>query len=318
MFEWCMMMWCRRNADAGRDLAGWRKDGGGPGGHPGGSLVEGSGGPPVLSGDGPSGGGADAPAQKDRGTNTRGGGVRGLPRRGRAMDQAEQDLGDRVLVVQAPDRWRTRREVPDASMWGSCFTLFERAALLVDPARGPELSAYRETIQRAARTHQWDFVRRNFRQFRQSAVGDASRSWAKLDSTLFMQELAGPQAAYLASGFRGLADRTAHLPEKGVVRPGPGVTWAARTGRKGLASAISLMSRTGCANSEPSASLGMPAQSAGAITPGPGETVPRWSGGGDTRAGGDQELAWDSERGERWWTCEGAGRSPRPCHLETF
>ena len=96
MCEWCMMMWCRRDADAGRDPAGWRKDGGGPGGHPGGSLVEGSGGPPVLSGGGkaeggseggddPSGGGADAPAQKDRGTNTRGGvrGIRGLPRRGR-------------------------------------------------------------------------------------------------------------------------------------------------------------------------------------------------------------------------------------------
>ena len=115
-----------------------------------------------------------------------------------------------------------------------------------------------------------------------------------------------------------LADRTAHLPGKGVVRPGPGVTRAARTGRKGLASAIGLMSRTGCANSEPGASLGMPVQSAGAITPGPGATVPRWSGGGDTRAGGDQELAWDSVRGEGWWTCEGAGRSPRPRHLETF
>ena len=99
---------------------------------------------------------------------------------------------------------------------------------------------------------------------------------------------------------------------------GPGMTRAARTGRKGLASAISLMSRTGCANSEHGASLGMPAQSAGAITPGPGATVPRWSGGGDTRAGGDQELAWDSKRGEGWWTCEGAGRSPRPRHLETF
>ena len=135
------------------------------------------------------------------------------------MDQAEQDLGDRVLVVQAPDRRRTRREVPDASMWGSCFTLFERAALLVDPARGPELSAYRETIQRAARNHQWDFVRRYDRQFRQSAAGDASRSWAKLDSILFMQELAGPQAAYLASGFREPA-HTLHFL-KSLIRDTP-------------------------------------------------------------------------------------------------
>ena len=221
MCEWCMMMWCRRDADAGRDPAGWRKDGGGPGGHPGGSLVEGSGGPPVLSG-------VAKPKEARKAEMIHlGEGLMPLPRRtverihggefvefadfpvvdggARAMDQAEQDLGDRVLVVQALDRRRTRREVPDASMWGSCFTLFERAALLADPARGPELSAYRETIQRAARTHQWDFVRRYDRQFRQSAAGDASRSWAKLDSTLFMQELAGPQAAYLASGFRGPA-----------------------------------------------------------------------------------------------------------------
>ena len=87
------------------------------------------------------------------------------------------------------------------------------------------------------------------------------------------------------------------------MRPGPGVTRAAWTGRKGLASAISLMSRTGCVNSEPGASLGMPVQRAGAITPGPGATVPRWSGGVDARAGGDQELAWDTERDEGWWTC---------------
>ena len=120
----------------------------------------------------------------------------------RAMDQAEQDLGDRILVVQAPDRRRSRREVPDASMWGSCFTLFERAVLMADPARGPELSAYRETVQKAARTHQWDFVLRYDRQFRKAAAGDKSRSWARVDSSLFMQELAGPQAAYLASGVR--------------------------------------------------------------------------------------------------------------------
>ena len=54
----------------------------------------------------------------------------------RAMDQAEQDLGDRILVVQAPDRRRSKREVPDASMWGSCFTLFERAIIMTDPERG--------------------------------------------------------------------------------------------------------------------------------------------------------------------------------------
>lgn len=77
-----------------------------------------------------------------------------------AMELPEQDLGDRILVVQAPDKRKSKREVPDASMWGSCFTLFERALLLADPARGPGMSAYRETIQKAARTHQWDFVLR--------------------------------------------------------------------------------------------------------------------------------------------------------------
>ena len=170
--------------------------------------------------------------------------------------------------------------MPDASMWGSCFTLFERAALLADPARGPELNAYRETIQRAARTHQWDFVRRYDRQFRQSAAGDASRSWAKLDSTLFMQALAGPQAAYLASGFRGPAGGPDGAPPRKRGREaGSGGDPGGPDGKKGPGVCFNEQD-----DSEPGASLGMPAQSAGAITPGPGATVPRWSGGGDTRA----------------------------------
>ena len=120
----------------------------------------------------------------------------------RSMDQADQDMGDLVVVVQAPDRRRSKREVPDASMWGSCFTLYERAVLMVEPTRGPELIVYQEMVQKAARTHQWEFVIKYDRQFRKAATVDRSKCWARVDSSLFMQELAGPQAAFLAAGAR--------------------------------------------------------------------------------------------------------------------
>ena len=56
--------------------------------------------------------------------------------RARLAKPVEQEAGDHVVVVQASNRRRARREVPDASMWGSCFTLFERAVLLGNPDRG--------------------------------------------------------------------------------------------------------------------------------------------------------------------------------------
>ena len=71
---------------------------------------------------------------------------------------------------------------------------------MVEPDKGPELSAYRETIQKAAQTHQWEFVIKYDRQFRKAAAVDRSKCWARVDSSLFMQELAGPQAAFLAAG----------------------------------------------------------------------------------------------------------------------
>ena len=40
----------------------------------------------------------------------------------RLVDQIKQDLGDRVVVVQAPDHKRSRKEEPDVSWWGSYFT----------------------------------------------------------------------------------------------------------------------------------------------------------------------------------------------------
>ena len=134
MFEWCMMMWCRRDADARRDPAGWRKNGAAREDIPEGAWWRGPG--DLLSCLGVA---KPKEARKAEMVHL-GEGLMPLPRRtverihggefvefadfpvvdrgARAIDQAEQDLGDRVLVVQAPDRRRTRREVPDASMWG--------------------------------------------------------------------------------------------------------------------------------------------------------------------------------------------------------
>ena len=200
----------------------------------------------------------------------------------RAMELPEKDLGDRILVVQAPDKRKSKREVPDASMWGSCFTLFERALLLADPARGPEMSAYRETIQKAARTHQWNFVLHYDRQFRQAAAGDRSRSWAKLDSALFMQELAGPQAAYLA-GVRAPVGGFDSASRKRGREAGAGGDLRRRNYR---VSVISLMSRMGCASLVRDAGSGMHARSVVVATPGPGVTARRWRRGNPGRGPG--------------------------------
>ena len=214
----------------------------------------------------------------------------------RAMELPEQDLGDRILVVQAPDKRKSKREVPDASMWGSCFTLFERALLLADPARGPEMSAYRETIQKAARTHQWDFVLHYDRQFRQAAAGDRSRSWAKLDSALFMQELA--QHTWQESGPL-LGDLTVR-PEKEGERWGQEETREALRGRNYRVSVISLTSRMECASLVRDAGSGMHARSVVVATPGPGVTAHSYSGGEGT-PGEDQELARAKPCRESQW-----------------
>ena len=121
----------------------------------------------------------------------------------RSIDLAEQDMGDKVVVLQAPEQRRNRKEVPDASLWGSCFTLYERAVLMGEPDRGPELSAYREQIQKAARSYQWELVIKYDKQFRKAAAVDRRKCWARVDASLFMQELAGPQATQLAMGARG-------------------------------------------------------------------------------------------------------------------
>ena len=117
-----------------------------------------------------------------------------------SAEPVDQDGGDRVVVVQANDKRRSKREVPDASWWGSCFTLYERAVLMAEPERGPELSAYREAIQKAARSYRWECVVKYDRQFRKAAAVDRTKSWVRVDPSLFLQELAGPQAAILAAG----------------------------------------------------------------------------------------------------------------------
>ena len=227
------------------------------------------------------------------------------------MDQAEQDLGNRILVVQAPDRRRSKREVPDASMWGSCFTLFEMAILMAYPERGPELSAYREAIQKAARTHQWDFVLRYDRQFRKAAAGDRSRSWARVDSSLFMQELEGSQAAYLASGVRvppgsveGAASR------KRSREAGPGGDPGGPEEKKWPGVCYRFNGQDGYASLAPDASLGMHVRSAGDPTPGTGVAAPRWNGEGGTLAVLGQDLVRANQRCGGQRTREGARKTP--------
>ena len=68
-----------------------------------------------------------------------------------------------------------------------------------------ELDAYGESVLDVARSYRWEFVRNYDKKFRAAAVGDTSRSWAYLDTSLFTKELTCPHAAYVAANARPAA-----------------------------------------------------------------------------------------------------------------
>ena len=71
---------------------------------------------------------------------------------------------------------------------------------MAEPERGPELSAIREAIQKAVWSYRWECMVKYDRQFRKAAAVDRTKSRPKVDSSLFLQEIAGLQAAILAAG----------------------------------------------------------------------------------------------------------------------
>ncbi len=92
------------------------------------------------------------------------------------------------------------REVPDASWWGTCFSLFEKARLETRPELADQLRAYREAIAETARRHRWECVARYDRCFRMAAAGRPDRSWAVMDAALLVRELTLPSAGQARGG----------------------------------------------------------------------------------------------------------------------
>ena len=156
----------------------------------------------------------------------------------RSAEPVDPDGGDRVVVVQANDKRRAKREAPDASWWGSCFMLYERAVLMAEPERGPELSAYQEAIQKSARSYWWKCMVKYDRQFRKAATVDRTKSWARVDPSLFLLELAGPQAAILAVGAcpvsepPGIRKRPRESGPRGTAGGSDGKRWLHRFNRQ--------------------------------------------------------------------------------------
>ena len=117
---------------------------------------------------------------------------------GSKVEQVEQELGDRVVIFQVPERKKS-----EAS--SGCLLVEQ----LIHPLRkdgadgrtGPGSRAQRVQGDRPQGGQVTPMgVREELR--RKAAAGDRARSRARVDSSLFMQELAGPQAAFLATGAR--------------------------------------------------------------------------------------------------------------------
>ncbi len=100
-------------------------------------------------------------------------------------------------------RRRGPREVPDASWWGTCFSLFKKARLETRPELADQLRAYREAIAETARRHNWECVAQYDRCFRTAAAGRPDRSWAVMDAALLVRELTLPSAGQARGGSSG-------------------------------------------------------------------------------------------------------------------
>ena len=142
--------------------------------------------------------------------------------------------------------------------------------LIEEPNRGTEWDAYSERVLDAATSYRWEFVRNNVKKFQAAAVGDTSRSWAYLDTSLFTKQVTCPHATYEAANARPAAGWTDSQLARGASQ---GVqTWS--PGAEGVRwrrmSAEGSTGRTASAPLETGASTGTSAQGAGANT--------RWAG----------------------------------------
>jgi len=96
------------------------------------------------------------------------------------------ELGGRSSSSSERKR-RERKEVPDLSMWSTCFSLFQVAWASHKPDMWLPLTAYRETIFRLARRHPWAQVVKYDRRFRQEAAGRDDVKWEKEKVPLVME-----------------------------------------------------------------------------------------------------------------------------------
>ena len=135
----------------------------------------------------------------------------GMIRRGEYVDFAELpptlpdgstagvQSSEQLLIVQAADYRRTRRRVPDVTVWIRCFILFAGTVATEEPERLMDLLGYMDAIVRAAQKFAWPACEEYDRQFRQMVAGDDSRPWVRLDAGLYTecftaQALTGPAA----------------------------------------------------------------------------------------------------------------------------
>jgi len=88
---------------------------------------------------------------------------------------------------------RERKEVPDLSMWSTCFSLFQVAWASHKPDMWLPLTAYRETIFRLARRHPWAQVVKYDRRFRQYGTYECLHPRQRRDQKWWRQQWCGAQ-----------------------------------------------------------------------------------------------------------------------------
>lgn len=95
------------------------------------------------------------------------------------------------FLKEAADLVQSRRLIPDLATWVQYFGLITAVTARRKPERVADLMAYLAIISKASQKYRWPSWVIYDQNFRMEAAGNPSRSWAKVEASLYAQSITG-------------------------------------------------------------------------------------------------------------------------------
>ena len=184
-------------------------------------------------------------------------------------------LDGQVVLLQTSDFLQAKRLIPDLGIWIQCFSLYMAVILTKQPERATSLLLYQSSIAKLSQKFKWPAWVIYDNSYRQEAADSAKLDWAKIDLSLHAQCFTG--MAISSEGWCSLCHSVEHLKHNCPLNSQGGLQDAAShqqsVSKSGHQYAENSISTMGIVNSCLSATTGMCALSAMALTRRPGA---RW------------------------------------------